>query len=345
VLKTRRNLRGRIESFPFVSRVLKGNALGDPHRRDVTVYLPPEYERQPDARFPVFVDLVGFMGTGRSHLAWKAFDETLPERLERLVRRGEMGPVIAVFPDCWTRLGGNQYINSPAVGSYADYLLKEILPEIDRRFRSFGDPRKRAVFGKSSGGYGAIVHGMKYARHWGAVACHSGDMYFDFCYRSDIPRVLDSLARHRRDPARFIRAFYANRKVGTDDGMTLMFLAMAAFYDPDPKAPLGFHLPMDLRTGEIDEARWKRWRRHDPIHLVQREAARRQLRSLRGLFIDCGTRDQFHLHYGARILHDRLRRFRIAHRYEEFEDSHSGIDYRMDVSLPWLYAKIMPRRA
>jgi len=344
VLKKRRELRGRIESFRLDSRVLKGNALGDPHRRDVTVYLPPEYDQRPGLRFPLFVDLVGFMGSGRAHLDWKAFQESVPERLERLAGSGRIGPVIGVFPDCWTRLGGNQYINSSAVGRYADYLLKEILPEVDRRYRTFGDPRKRAVFGKSSGGYGAIIHGMKYASHWGAVACHSGDMYFDFCYRNDIPRVLDSLARHRRDPSRFIRKFYARPKIGTGDSATLMFLAMAAFYDPDPKEPLGFHLPMDLRTGELDEKRWSRWLRHDPVHLVKRESARRQLASLRGVFLDCGSQDQFHLHYGARILHDRLESFGIDHHYEEFDDDHSAIDYRMDVSLPWLYAKVMGRR-
>jgi enterochelin esterase-like enzyme len=340
LLKSRRELRGRVERFRLDSTLLKGNALGDRHRRDVAVYLPPEYARDASARFPVFVDLVGFMGAGESHLNWKAFEESLPERLERLVGRGVMGPVIAVFPDCWTRLGGNQYINSSAVGNYADYLLKEVLPEVDRRYRTAGDPKRRAVFGKSSGGYGAIIHGMRYARHWGAVACHSGDMYFDFCYRNDIPRVLDSLARHRRDPARFLRAFYASKKVSSRDTMTLMFLAMAAFYDPDPKAALGFHLPMDLRTGEVDERRWARWLRHDPIYLVERVSARRQLQSLGGVFIDCGRRDQFNMHYGARILHDQLVEHEIGHFYEEFDDDHSSIDYRMDISLPWLYARI-----
>jgi enterochelin esterase-like enzyme len=344
MLKRRRELRGRVESFLLDSRVLRGNALGDPHRRRVTVYLPPDYDRRPAQRYPVFVDLVGFMGTGRAHVEPRAFDESVPERLERLERAGEIGPVIAVFPDCWTRLGGNQYINSPAVGRYADYLLREILPAVDRRYRTFSDPRRRAVFGKSSGGYGAIIHGMRYARHWGAVACHSGDMYFDFCYRNDIPGVLNTLAQHGRSPDRFLRSFYARPKVSSRDGMTLMFLAMAAFYDPDPKAPLGFHLPMDLRTGEFDERRWARWKRHDPVHLVTRESARRQLRSLRGVFIDCGTRDQFHLLYGARILHDHLERARIPHHYAEFDDDHSGIDYRMDASLPWLYAKLMGRR-
>jgi hypothetical protein len=101
---------------------------------------------------------------------------------------------------------------------------------------------------------------------------------------------------------------------------------------------------MDLRTGEIDERRWARWLRHDPIHMARTASARKQLRSLRGIYIDCGSRDQFHLHYGARILHDRLASHRIAHRYEEFGDDHSSIDYRMDESLPWLYAAVTEPR-
>jgi len=343
VIEFRTPLRGRLEQFELDSEALRGNALGDPHRRAVTVYLPPEYDRVPDRRFPVFVDLVGFMSSGPAHVSWKAFEESVPERLERLVRRKAMGPVIVVFPDCWTRLGGNQYINSPAVGNYADHLVKKVVPQVDERYRTFADPVKRAVFGKSSGGYGALIQGMKYARHWGAIACHSGDMYFDFCYRNDIPRVLTALSAFGGDRRKFLKDFYARRKPD-GDSHTLMFLAMAAFYDPDPKAPLGFQLPMDLHTGEIDEKRWARWRRHDPIELAKRAGVQKQLRSLRGIYVDCGTRDQYHLHYGARILHKRLREAKISHHYEEFEDDHSSVGYRLDVSLPWLYGKIIPHR-
>ena len=200
------------------------------------------------------------------------------------------------------------------------------------------------MFGKSSGGYGAIIHAMKYAAHWGAAAVHSGDAYFDFCYRTDIPRVLNVLAKHQRDPARFLRAFYKKDKVSTDDTHALMFLAMAAFYDPAPKTALGFHLPMDLHTGEVDEKRWAKWLAHDPIHLVKECAA--NLKSLKGLFIDCGSVDQYHLQYGARLLHERLDRAKVTHTYEEFADNHSSVDYRMDRSLPFLFAALMdkPRR-
>lgn len=336
-------LEGRIERFELDSELLRGNALGDPHRRPVTVYLPPEYEASPRRRFPLFVDLVGFGSSGPTHVAWKGFDENLPERLERLVREGRMGPVVAVFPDCWTRLGGNQYIDSSALGRYASHLVREVVPAVEARYRTWAEPGRRALFGKSSGGYGALVHGMRHARHWGAVACHSGDMGFDLCYRGEVPRVATALARHGGDPARFLRDFYAKRKPSSGDHTVLMFLAMAASYDPDPDARLGFRLPMDLRTAQVDERRWRRWRAHDPLTLVERASCQRGLRSLGGLYFDCGERDEFHLHFGARRLHDRLDALGIAHHYAEFPDGHSGIDYRMDESLPWLYRRVMKR--
>ena len=64
--------------------------------------------------------------------------------------------------------------------------------------------------------------------------------------------------------------------------------------------------------------------------------------SLRGIYIDCGWRDQYHLHYGARLLSKRLAQHGIRHVYEEFDDNHSSIDYRMDVSLPYLYRALRP---
>ena len=101
--------------------------------------------------------------------------------------------------------------------------------------------------------------------------------------------------------------------VGQFGAATIMFIAMAASYDPDPKAPLGFHLPLDLYTGELDEKRWARWLRHDPVHMVETPSVRRMLKTLKGIFIDCGVKDQWHLHYGSRILHLRLRALKIPH--------------------------------
>ena len=61
---------------------------------------------------------------------------------------------------------------------------------------------------------------------------------------------------------------------------------------------------------------------------------------LKGIYVDCGDRDQFALHYGSRRLHRELDRLKIAHLYEEFPDNHSSVDYRMDRSLPFLEAAL-----
>ena len=103
---------------------------------------------------------------------------------------------------------------------------------------------------------------------------------------------------------------------------------------PDPTAPNGFRLPFDLETGEIIAERWRQWLKHDPINLVKRYAG--NLRKLATLYIDCGWRDQYHIQYGSRILAKRLQEAGVEHRYEEFDGTHSGIDGRMDVSLPLL---------
>jgi hypothetical protein len=193
---------GRVVTLEHDSHLLKGNPLGDPHVRRLDVWLPPQYDRAAGRglgkRFPVLFDLVGYTGTGPAHTSWRAFDENVPERAARLVHERKLAPVIIVFPDCFTALGGNQYINSSAVGPYADYLTRELIPLVDGEFRTLADRAHRGCFGKSSGGYGAMIHGMKYPRCWGAVANHSGDAYFDFLYRADWPNTLDELAKYRK---------------------------------------------------------------------------------------------------------------------------------------------------
>jgi hypothetical protein len=94
-------------------------------------------------------------------------------------------------------------------------------------------------------------------------------------------------------------------------------------------------VPFNLETGEPLAERWREWRRHDPISLVFR--FKKNLKSLKAIYLDCGWRDQYHIHFGARILSARLAAAGVRHTYEEFDDNHSDIDYRMDVSLPFLY--------
>lgn len=355
---------GEVVRLQYQSKVLADNPLGDPAERTLTVWLPPNYSKSQRA-LPVLFDLVGYTGSGPGHANWNAFAENVPERLDRLHHSGKLPSCIVVFPDCFTALGGNQYINSSALGRYADYLTQELIPLVDKEFRTLAAREHRACFGKSSGGYGAMVHGMRYSKYWGAIGNHSGDSGFELVYGGEWPQVLTHLSAYRNKPQRegnyqgnspsaanqkseqqlraglddgrvanFLQHHWSNDRPSGDDIMCLMLLAMAATYDPDPKAPNGFRLPVHANTAERLPSRWRRWLQHDPIEMVAKHA--KALRGLKAIHMDCGWRDQYHIHFGMRQLSAALTKHKVQHRYQEFNGTHSGVDHRMDISLPYL---------
>jgi enterochelin esterase family protein len=326
--------RGTVVIEDVESEVLRGNPAGDPHRRRVPVYLPPGYQDDPARRYPVVFVLAGFTGRGRMLLNDNPWSPALDDRMDALIDSGACAPMILVMPDGFTRYGGSQYLNSSATGRYEDHLIEELVPRVDARYRTLGGRGHRGIAGKSSGGYGALVLGMKHPDVFGAVACHSGDMAFDYCYRSDVPGFCERVQAAGGLEAWFDR-FRRSRQKGKDDIATLNILAMAAAYSPDPAVPpFGIDLPIDLATGAWRDAVWRRWLECDPLVMVERRAE--ALRSLRLLFLDCGTRDEWHLHLGLRLLVRRLEALGVPHQHQEFDDGHMNVSYRYDVSLPLL---------
>jgi hypothetical protein len=321
---------GQVHRLTLEGRALADNLLRDPSTRIIDVYVPANAKGD---GLPLLVDLVGFTAGGPAHTNWKNFTENVPQRLDRLIGTGAMPPAIVAFPDCFTKLGGNQYINSAGTGRWADFLIEEAVPFVERRFRCGGEGR-RGVFGKSSGGYGAIAHALLYSEFWSAAACHSGDMAFELCYLPEFPRLLRALAKAGGSIGKWIDDLHAAPKIKDSELHDLMTLAMCATYDPDPKAPFGIRLPVDPETCELIPERWKKWMAWDPI--VMAETRGQGLARLKALWIDCGDIDQYDLVYGARRLHRLLERRGIAHVYEEFPDDHTAVDYRMDKSLPYL---------
>ena len=174
---------------------------------------------------------------------------------------------------------------------------------------------------------------MQHSDVWSAAACHSGDMYFDYCYLPDFAGAVDALRKHP-DLRAWFDEFRQKPKKQSEDFNTINIVAMSAFYSPNAEAAMGIDLPFELPTGRIRPEVWEKWLEHDPTRLVEKHDA--DLKSLKLLFVDCGTKDEFKLHHGARILVERLKRLDVPHQYEEFEDTHMSIQYRYDVSLPLL---------
>jgi S-formylglutathione hydrolase FrmB len=322
---------GRIETLTIDSAALAGNPLGDPTRRHVPIWLPPSYDDAPERRFPVVYWLAGFTSSGLSLFQGSPWQPSLGERLDRLMVTGRMGEVIVVAPDCFTRFGGSQYLDSPATGPYETHICREIIPAVDRRFRTVATRDGRGIGGKSSGGFGALVLAMRHADLFTAVASHAGDAYFELSVLPDVPKVVRSLRRFGGVDG-FLRHFDAAVSKTSEDITTMMMLAMGAAYAPDPTRPHGLALPFDLKTGEILEDVWRRWKAWDPVELVARHVE--ELRGMRLIYLDAGTRDEWALDLGARVLASRMRAHGITVEHEEFEDGHMSTGYRAEVSLP-----------
>lgn len=316
---------GTVKLLRHESAVLQNNPLRDPHIRDLFVYVPPGYDDASEASYPAVYCLTGFTGRGKQLLNDNAFTPNLAERMDRLIAAGTIKPMIVVMPDCFTYYGGSQYINSTATGRYEDYLTEEIVQFVDQNFRTLANRDSRAVMGKSSGGYGALVMGMRHSDVFGLACSIAGDAYFEYCYPGDFAKAFRLI---KGDPQRFMRDFWATEKHGKDDHSALNTIGMAACYSASGSE---LDMPFDLETGEIREDVFDRWLEHDPVRMAEIHAD--SLRSLKLLFIDAGTRDEFALDVGARVLSRKLTELDVPHIHEEFDDGHFNISYRYERSL------------
>ncbi len=321
---------GKVVLETVGSVALKGNPLGDPRLREVPVYLPPQYFRKPLRPFPVLYYLPGFTGTARSASAEHPWKENPIERLDRLIASGKTPPMILVIPDCFTLYGGSQYMDSPAVGLYETHLIQELVPYLDSRYRT----GQKGVLGKSSGGYGALRLAMRHPEVFAHAASHSGDMGFEASVLLEIPKCVDALSRWGGRVDRFLAEFKAARVKDAFPHSLVNMVAMSACYSPDPKSPWGFALPFDPWTGELDAPVWERWLGEDPVSMARSHAP--ALKKLKTLYLDCGAKDEYALHLGARRFSRTLKALGVPHRYEEHPGGHFDTAARLDVSFPLL---------
>ena len=320
---------------------LRANPLGDPVARDCVIYLPPAYGGSSE-RYPVVVFLHAFLGSAAAWLNVSPFSPTVPERLDALVEGG-LPPCIGVFPDGWCALGGSQWANSPATGQYRDAVVRDVLGWVDATFRTLPRPEARAVVGRSSGGYGSWQLVRHHPDVFGHLAAHSGDAYFEYCFLPDFPKAAAALLKAGGVSAWWQGFLQRARetKMAGEDHAVVNALAMAAAFSPKAGEPLGLELPFEVETGALRPAVWQRWLAEDPVRFVAQQSA--PFVGLKSVFIDCGTRDEFGLRWGARMLARALTAAGAAVKHEEYEDGHLGTSYRFDASLRWLLPRLARR--
>jgi S-formylglutathione hydrolase FrmB len=332
---------GRYDEHEFDSAALKGNVLGDPHVRPLWVYTPPGYDDDPDRRYPSVYMIQGLTGQLDMWRNRSAFRKNFTETADELFARGDAPPCVVVWADCWTSLGGSQFIDSPGTGAYMTYLCDEIVPWVDDRYRTLAEPAHRGIAGKSSGGYGAMVHGMLRPDVWGGLATHAGDSLFEMCYLPEFPKSARAL-RDQYDGSfdTFWEDFRSRPAFSKDsDGHLLNDWCMAACYSAEQDGTVT--LPYDPATGQLIPDVWERWLAWDPVRIAPKRVD--ALRSLRAIYIDAGRKDEWFLDLGAEAFRQELEKAGVTdYRFELFDATHMGIDYRYPISLQYLAERLSP---
>ncbi len=330
---------GRFDEHVFSSSALEGNPLGDPHERPLWVYVPPGYDDEPERRYPSIYVIQGYTGQldmWRNRPAFAA--QTYPELCDEVFRTGDVPPAIVVWVDAWTKLGGSQFLDSPAIGRYHTYLCDELVPWVDDRYRTLPEAAHRGIQGKSSGGYGAMVTPMLRPDLFGGFATHAGDALFEACYAKDFPETA-RLLRDKYDGSyeKFWDDFLARPLVTKPGDYVLVnSWGMAAAYSADDDGTV--QLPFD-ETGKLIPEIWERWLAWDPVRMV--EGAAEALRAMRAIYVDSGKSDEYYLDLGAEAFRRELERVGVTDVFFElFEGKHGGIVWRYPLALRYLAERL-----
>ncbi|WP_410564954.1 alpha/beta hydrolase [Amycolatopsis sp. cmx-4-61] len=332
------DLAGRLDRHTLDSALLRGNPLGDPHDRPLWVYVPPGYD-DGDRRYPAVYVIQGYTG----HLTMWAnrtpFRQPFVETADAVFAGGAPGCVV-VYVDAWTAYGGSQFVDSPGTGRYHSYLCDEVVPWVDEHYRTLPHAASRAITGKSSGGFGAMITPMLRPDLFGALATHAGDASYELSYVPDFGKAVRALRAYDQD----IHAWWADFRSRTaftkpEDATLLMVLGVSACFsareDGTPE------LPFDPLTGALRPEQWQRWLDWDPVRMVAGHAE--AVRSLRAVWIDAGTSDEYFLDIGAEAFRAEVARAGLPDErvhFELFDAGHGAIEYRYPLSLAWLAERL-----
>ncbi len=124
----------------LIAETLESRSLGG--KRRVWFYLPPGYAAAKDTLFPVVYVLDG------SNYVEKM---DAPKVLDHLIANKSIPPVIAVFSEPADRQ--EEYSRNP---KWRAFIANELVPAVDKRFRTFPTPDHRIILGSSLAAYGAV---------------------------------------------------------------------------------------------------------------------------------------------------------------------------------------------
>jgi hypothetical protein len=318
--------------FVKIKSELLSEFWGRPMYIAANILLPKGYEEHPEARYPVIFVMAhhprayNIDGTPRNPLitlTFGSFKEDGSNAFSQWWLADGTPRVIIVRPLSENPFYDTSYwVDSPNVGPYGEALIRELLPVIDKRFRTIGETWARTLIGASSGGWMSLAQQVFYPDLYGGafVFCPDNLDFRSFwlinLYRDQ--NAYWNLTEWRKWPRPYIRNHLTGNTVVTTEQWAHLELAIGDesrsgeyFHHLEatwgPQGPDGYPLPAwDPLTGEIDHAAAERYRKYD-INAYLTDNWSTLEPKLRGrLFFWVGDDDNFFIDRGVKLLQQQL---------------------------------------
>lgn len=216
---------------PVYSPILQTN-------RQVRIYLPPSYERQPDRHYPVLYlhDGQNVFSTVGTNVAFGWGNWQLDKTVDDYSAQAKLQEIIMVGIDCtsarYLEYRGPAYPYEqaelaklkrppPAAGDdsrfekYSRFLIEELKPKIDREYRTLPDAANTGVMGSSMGGICSLVLAWRHPEIFGRAASISG------AFQVEKRHFLDNVLHRHGGPSKPVKIYLDSGLVdytGGDDG-------------------------------------------------------------------------------------------------------------------------------
>jgi enterochelin esterase-like enzyme len=283
----------RVDKITVHGTSLEGNYEGNDTDRRALVYLPADYDENPDKRYPVIYFLHGFFLTDEGYADFVDYEDAMKDQ-----------DMILVMHDSLTRYKGSMYSASPASGDFEAFVAEDLVSYMDHNYRTIADRESRGLAGHSMGGFGTLKIGMDYPEVFSSIYSMSA-----CCL---MPRLLSSEEMERFSA--MTEEDMAN--AGFGDAATLASLSAWA---PSPEGP--HYFDHEVVDGEVPLLTLARFAAGTP--LVTLPGHVRGLKTMEAIGIEIGEND-LGLVGGNRLMHSELARFGVPHEYSEHDGDHTN---------------------
>ena len=208
--------------------------------------------------------------------------------------------VIFIIPDgSCEPYKGSFYTNSTLYGKYEDYIINDMVEEIESKYHTYDGREKWSIMGHSMGGYGAIKIALQHSQKFVGVSALSGPV--NITYFDEILPILQT--EHGSVPP---YDFTYTGKV------TKLLYSMAGAFSPNPAAIPSILFPV-VTQGVVDPSVKAIWEKHNPINFIKDWNGNPAM----AIHTYCGELDEFKLATPNKMFSDTLDKYHFPHTYRQ----------------------------